>query len=180
MRFNLIVAVCRDNGMGFKGQLPWHIPQDLQYFSNLTKGDGNNAVIMGHKTWQSLPIPKGKPRGLPQRDNFILSRSDSFDMLLNHDRLSKTFKSIAELEMFIEKTNLYEEVWVIGGAEIYKQFLEQGKIQKCYITRIDADFECDTFFPELDMKAWREIERIDNYEPIYDCPLIYSVYERKA
>lgn len=177
MRFNLIVAMCRHNGIGYKGQLPWKIPEDLQYFSELTKGDGLNAVVMGHKTWQSLPIPKGKPRGLSQRDNFVLSTSDSFDLLLNHDRLSKTFNTIAALETYLSKNDVYEDIWVIGGSQIYKQFLEQGKIQKCYVTYIDTDFYCDAFFPELNKKEWREVERTDTYDTSYDCSVSYVVYE---
>ena len=101
MRFNLIVAMCRDNGIGYKGQLPWKIPADLQYFSNLTKGDGNNAVIMGHKTWQSLPIPKGKSRGLHDRDNFVLAKTDTFDICVNHNHLLKTFKSMKKCGLLV-------------------------------------------------------------------------------
>jgi dihydrofolate reductase len=179
MRFNLIVAMCRDNGIGYKGQLPWKIPADLQYFSNLTKGDGNNAVIMGHKTWQSLPIPKGKSRGLHDRDNFVLSKTDTFDICVNHNHLLKTFKSIAELESYLTKNDIYEEVWVIGGAQIYKQCLEEGKISKCYITFIDEDFDCDTFFPELDPTEWQELERKESYDVTYECTLRYSVYEHR-
>ena len=177
MRFNLIVAMCRDNGIGYKGKIPWRIPLDLQYFSNLTKGDGNNAVIMGHKTWQSLPLIAGKTRGLHDRDNFILSNATTFDICLNHNHLTKTFKSIDALEYYITKNNIYEDIWVIGGAEIYKQFLAEGKIQKCYVTSIDAAFECDTFFPELNQTEWREVERKENYDVTYDCVVSYSVYE---
>jgi dihydrofolate reductase len=177
MRFNLIVAMCRNNGIGYKGKLPWQIPQDLHYFSTMTKGDGNNAVIMGNKTWQSLPIPKGRPRGLTDRDNFVLARTDQFDTLLHNDHLLKTFKNIAELEAYLMKAELYEEVWVIGGADIYRQFLEADKIAKCYVTAIDEDFYCDAFFPVLDMTVWREVERTENYEPTYECKVTYLVYE---
>jgi dihydrofolate reductase len=169
--------MCRNNGIGYKGQLPWRILHDLEYFSKLTKGDGNNAVIMGNKTWQSLPIPKGKMRGLQSRDNFVLSRASSFDMLIAHERLLKTFKTIAELESYIETNNIYEDIWVIGGASVYKQFLESGRIRHCYITHIDADFECDTFFPLLDSTEWKEINRDETFDTTYNCNVIYSVYE---
>lgn len=176
MRFNLIVAMCRDNGIGYKGKLPWHIPQDLEYFSKITKGEGLNAVIMGNNTWQSLPIPKNNVRGLVKRDNFVLSRTDQFDMLINHDRLIKTFPTIHALEEYVEN-NTYEEVWVIGGAQIYKQFLDLKKIQRCYVTYIDADFDCDVFFPIMDSTEWKEVERTDKYSTEYDCNVRYIVYE---
>jgi dihydrofolate reductase len=179
MRFNLIVAMCRNNGIGYNGQLPWQLPQDLQYFSLVTKGEGLNAVIMGHTTWQSLPTFKEKPRGLPERDNFVLSHNSSFDMLINHQRLIKTFQSIAELESYIDQNNTYEEVWVIGGASIYKQFLDLKKIDRCYVTYIDKDFVCDSFFP-LDFRqalGWKEIKRNETYDTKYACNVNYLVYD---
>ena len=74
MSFNLILSMCRNNGIGLKGKLPWNIPQDLHYFAKLTKGDGNNAVIMGSNTYNSL----NKVDGLPGRDNLILSSNSEF------------------------------------------------------------------------------------------------------
>ena len=68
MNYNLIVACANNYGIGYNGELPWHIPNDLKRFSKLTKGKGNNAVIMGRKTWDSLPV---KP--LPNRVNIILT-----------------------------------------------------------------------------------------------------------
>jgi dihydrofolate reductase len=169
--------MCRDNGIGYKGQLPWRITRDMEYFAQITKGDGLNAVVMGHKTWQSLPIPKGKPRGLPQRDNFILSRSNTFDMLIAHEHLAKTFKSFEEMETYLDKNDIYEEVWLIGGTDIYKHFLDAKKVQYCYITHIDADFDCDTFFPVLNSAEWKETKRTDSYDATYECKVTYSVYK---
>jgi dihydrofolate reductase len=178
MRFNLIVAMCRNNGIGYKGKLPWHLPQDLEYFAKLTKGEGLNAVIMGNNTWQHLPIHKNNMRGLVKRDNFVLSRTENFDILINHDRLVKTFKSIDALVEYVEKNNTYEEVWVIGGAQIYKQLLDLKKIERCYVTYIDADFECDAFFPLLDSAEWKEVERVDRYSTEYECSVNYIVYTK--
>ena len=177
MRYNLIVALCRNNGIGYNGQIPWRIPRDLHYFAQMTKGDGNNVVIMGNTTWKNLPITAGKPRGLPRRDNFVLSSIDRFDMAINHDHLLKTFKNIDEIETFLNKHDIYEDIWVIGGASVYKEFLEKKKIDKCYITYIDANFECDTFFPILDNTEWKEIERTESYDTDYQCSVIYSVFE---
>ncbi len=178
MRYNLIVAVCKNNGIGYKGQMPWHIKQDLKYFSELTKGDGNNAVIMGNTTWKGLPILKGKSKGLPDRDNFILSTTDKFDSNLVQTRLLKTFESIEAMEFYLTTNDTYEDIWVIGGESVYKQFLDRDKIEKCYITHIDKEFECDTFFPLLDKKKWRESERNEGYDILYKCVISYVVYEK--
>jgi dihydrofolate reductase len=143
--YNLIVAMCKNNGIGYKGTIPWHIKEDLQYFSKLTKGQAQaqqaqaqprqqakNAVIMGSNTWKSLP--KGA-MGLNGRDNLVLSKaSQHFDIYANHEHLIKTFDSCEALERFIEKTSEYDEVWVIGGAQVYEQFLSSNKIKKCYVT----------------------------------------------
>lgn len=170
--------MCRNRGIGFMGKLPWHIPQELQHFSQITKGDGLNAIVMGHNTWQSLPVLKDRTRGLADRDNFVLSQSTTFDHLNNQHRLLKTFKSITELEAYLEDNNTYEEVWVIGGADIYKQFLTEKKIEYCHISYIDEEFECDTFFPELDLSEWKEIKRTESYDVNYKCTINYIVYKK--
>jgi dihydrofolate reductase len=184
MQYNLIVSLCLNNGIGFKNQIPWHITNDLRYFSKLTKGDGLNAVIMGNKTWQSLPVIHNKPRGLAERDNFVLASNSSFDMLIGHDRLVKTFKNIADLEAYVTENATYEEIWVIGGAEIYKQFLEMDKIKNCYVTFIDKEFECDTFFPidimHAEAEGWTEMERTEAYDTTYECLVCYCVLTKKG
>jgi dihydrofolate reductase len=173
MKVNLIVAMCRNNGIGYAGQIPWHIKTDLHYFAKLTKGAGKNAVVMGSNTWQSLPQGGG---GLKGRDNLVLSARKQFD-LLHHDHTMKTFKTLAELDQFIGYQS-YEEIWVIGGAQIYQQFLELDRINKCYITYIDRAFECDAFFPAIDlMPRWREVEKTSIYDKTYDCQVDFLVYK---
>ena len=175
MQFNLIVAMCKNNGIGYKGGIPWHIKADLQHFSKLTKGKGTNALIMGATTWNSLP--QGE-MGLKERDNLVLSKSSQrFDKYVNHERLIKTFESCDKLERFVTHAVKYDELWVIGGTQIYDYFLSAKKIKKCYITYIDKNFECDTFFPVLDMTQWKEVERRSEYDSKYDCSVDYLVYE---
>lgn len=173
-KYNLIVAMCRNNGIGSQGKIPWHIKKDLHYFAKITKGDGHNAVIMGNNTWKSIPEVTSIPyiKGLPCRDNFVLSRQSASNRL-------KTFTSLASLETYLTlHANNYESLWVIGGAQIYKQFLEANKINKCYVTYIDKEFDCDTFFPDLDMAVWQEIERADTYDTTYECIVSYRVYSK--
>jgi len=167
--YNLIVAVSKNNGIGLNGKIPWHIHRDLQYFSQITKGDGNNAVIMGRKTWESLP------KHLVDRANFVLSSSISSDDVNG----VKIFRSFEEIDTYLESNNFYEDIWVIGGAQIYKHYLASNKINKCYVTYIDTEFECDTFFPALDMSVWKATEYEKNYDNSYLCDLDYVVYERK-
>ena len=171
MKVNLIVAMCRNNGIGYAGQIPWQIKTDLHYFAKLTKGAGKNAVVMGRKTWQSLPQGGG---GLKGRDNLILTSSKQFDHYTADEQNLKTFKTLAELDHFISYQP-YEEIWVIGGAQIYQQFLELDRINTCYITYIDRAFECDTFF-EL-MPCWREVEKTSIYDKTYECQVDFLVYK---
>ena len=191
VNYNLIVAMCKNNGIGYKGKLPWSIKEDMKQFSQITKGDGNNAVIMGHNTWESLPLVNGKQRGLTSRDNFILSYSmtqENFntDFELNggncHNKsnIPKVFNSIQMLDDYFNNNdnNNYEDIWVIGGSQIYSQFLEANKINKCYVTYIDKQFECDTFFPMLVSDEWKEVERQDTYDVANTCDVNYIVYKR--
>lgn len=187
VKYNLIVAMCEKNGIGCKGKLPWSIKEDMRYFSDMTKGDGNNAVIMGHTTWKSLPSVNGTHRGLSSRDNFILSTSLTQESIDREIRLTKAgcnmtkvFNSIQEVDDFFNntETNNYEDIWVIGGSQIYSQFLEANKINKCYVTQIDKRFECDAFFPTLGSAEWKEVERTFTYDVANACDVNYIVYER--
>jgi dihydrofolate reductase len=147
--YNLIVAICSNRGIGLNGKLPWTIKEDMHYFSKLTKGAGNNAIIMGSKTWKNLPN-----KSLPKRDNLVLSTStDNLDYDLDEGHVCKFFKSIAEIDIYCNKMN-YDNVWVIGGASIYNQFLKLKKIGRCYVTMIQDDYICDTFFQPLPESDW--------------------------
>jgi dihydrofolate reductase len=179
MLFNLIVAVCRNNGIGYKGNIPWHIKADMQYFSKLTKGQcqGQNALVMGNNTWLSLQ-EKGLDNGLPKRDNFILSHKERFSKVCPPDNnIIQTFQSYSDFQEYII-SQPYQEVWIIGGAQIYKMFLEKDIINKCYITYIDKDFECDTFFPVLEPSKWAVVNCVDTYDEKYACDIRYMVYLR--
>ena len=176
MKFNLIVAVCRNNGIGYKGDIPWHVKADMQYFSKLTKGNGKNAVVMGHNTWLSLQ-QHGFSNGLPGRDNFIFSHKQRFTEVTTGNHLIKTFESYDEFQVY-NISHPYDEIWVIGGAQLYKTFLDKGVINKCYITYIDKDFECDTFFPPLEPSEWKMMSEKcrEEYDAKYGCLIRYVVY----
>ena len=187
MLINLIVATCATStastastasqGIGYQGQMPWHLKADLQNFSKLTKGKGNNAVVMGKQTWLSLPFA-----GFPDRDNLVLSTtSTSFSVYIKNKRIIKNFSSYASVMAHIASHKpAYDEVWIIGGAAVYQTFLAAGVINNCYITAIDKAFECDTFFPALEGSAWKEIERRQEYDETYACNVDYIVYHNTA
>jgi len=149
MKFHLIVAVCKNNGIGINGNLPWRIKEDLAYFSKLTKGKeiNNNAVVMGRNTYHSLP-----KHYLDKRDNFIISSTLFMDEETSGGEKIKTFKTIIELINYLQDISInfnskkYNDIWIIGGSSIYDQFIEMGLIDKCYITYIDKEYNCDTFF----------------------------------
>ena len=117
--FNLIVAHCRNRGIGIRNKLPWKIKADMDRFKTLTIGDGNNSVIMGRKTWESLPY---KFRPLPRRSNIVVSST-----LEEGD--CKIVRSIHEAKQYCFDNN-FDISWIIGGQQLYNQFLIDLKIIK--------------------------------------------------
>ena len=129
---NIVVAACKNKGIGINNKLPWNLSKDLKYFRFLTQSYGENAIVMGKNTCLSLP------RALPKRANYVLSSS-----LKSYDE----FKMIEDISLLKKKH--YDNVWLIGGAQVYKSMINNDMINSIYYTDIDADFECDTFFPEI-------------------------------
>jgi dihydrofolate reductase len=142
-----LIAACSENrAIGKNGTLIWHIPEDLKRFKKLTLG---HIIVMGRKTFESI----GK--ALPGRTNIILTRDKNFkaDGCLVYNKMSDI------LELF-EKNNIF----VIGGGEIYKQFLD--KADRIELTLIHKNFEGDTFFPELE-NNWQVVDcQKSNFEDI--------------
>jgi len=139
MKFKIIAAVCKDRGIGMNNKLPWKIPEDMNHFTKVTTGDGNNAVIMGKNTFQSLPKP------LENRVNLVLSKT-----LKKTDGMI-SFRDIKSISTFC-KAKKFDAVWIIGGEEIYKQFLDQDLVDVCVITYIDIRYKCDKYFPNISSK----------------------------
>lgn len=141
--FNIIVAFDVKRGIGINNRLPWYIPDDLKHFQKLTQGNGKNAVIMGKNTWNSLPV-----KMLAGRDNLILSSELVIEENTLFNNYIKTFNTLQKLTDFCEK-NSYEDVWIIGGSQIYNLFLDNKRVDKIYATIINQQYKCDTFFPEI-------------------------------
>ena len=162
MIYKLIVAYDCKKGIGLLNKLPWKIKEDMKRFVELTKGKGNNGVIMGKNTYLSI----GKP--LKDRVNYILSSS-----LKDRDNINilKEFKEIDKLDKNLD------EIWVIGGRQIYNLFLEKDMIDELYITEIEEDFKCDCFFREIDLNKWKLIE-IEEKETIDGKKYKDKIYKR--
>ena len=147
MVVNMIVGYCKGRGIGKKNTIPWDIPQDLKHFAKLTKGssDKKNIIVMGRRTWESLPK---KP--LPGRLNIILSNTIS----LKEENI-KTFSSFKEILSFYHSNqNLFGDLWICGGYQVYKSALDNKLIDNLYITYIDQVHDCDAFFPEVDLNQF--------------------------
>jgi len=141
-RLTLIAAVARNGVIGKDNALPWHLPKDLKHFKQLTT---DHAVIMGRKTWESLPA---RFRPLPNRLNIVVTRNASYAAP------GATVVTSLEAAIDASKTRI---PFVIGGAELYAYALPLA--QRLEFTEIDADFEGDAWFPNWDRRKWRETAR---------------------
>lgn len=145
MKISLIAAVAQNRVIGKNNDLPWHLPDDMKYFMQTTKG---HHCIMGRKNYESIPE---KFRPLPNRTNIVVTRQEKFQApgcIIVH--------SIDE-GLAIARTNKETETFIIGGAEIYKTSLAVADL--LYITEIKANIEGDTYFPEFKSSGWKEISR---------------------
>jgi len=155
MRISLVVAMADNRVIGRDNTLPWHLPADLQHFKRITMG---KPILMGRRTWESI----GRP--LPGRTSIVITRDAAYaapGCIVAHS-VEAALQAAADCA---------DEAMVIGGAEFYGQLLPRA--DTLYLTRIQADFEGDTFFPELDESEWREVERSD-CEPDDRNPYRYS------
>jgi dihydrofolate reductase len=141
----LIVAFCKNRGIGFNNNIPWRLTADIRRFRKVTVGNGSNAVIMGRNTWDSLPE---NYRPLPKRANIVLtSKVDIYSRRFG-DTGTTFVSSIGEAQDFCEKEG-FEDTWVIGGEKIYKSFLKKNLITDIYTTQLKKSLRCDAFFPEI-------------------------------
>ena len=244
MKLKLIVAICKTCGIGYRDSIPWKIKKDLFYFSSKTTGEygkykknienesssmhsvsnkniKKNAIIMGKKTWLSLPT---YPNPLKYRDNIILSTStvesitcnSDFDLIIHFSSISRIMEfcispgyvPVVQNERYewcekyeenekreinrnsiVKKYNsLYDEVWIIGGTQVYNIFVDDNAkknnnilIDEFYITYIDKHYECDTFFPKVEnmnlyyISSFTYCVNIDENTGLY-VPVYYIVF----
>ncbi len=154
---SLIAAVARNRVIGKNNQLLWHLPEDMKHFREVTRG---KPVIMGRKTWESLPE---KFRPLPGRHNIVVSR--------NLDYKAPGATLVSSLEDAIDLTRSADETFDIGGETLYRQALECT--HRIYPTEIDRDYMGDAFFPEFSCADWKETSRRES-----GSELAFVVYEK--
>ncbi|MBR2367108.1 MAG: dihydrofolate reductase [Alistipes sp.] len=158
---SIIVAIARNGVIGDKNSLLWHIKEDMRFFRTTTSG---HAVVMGRKTFESLGS-----RPLPKRTNIVITRADrEFDGA----------HTAHSLEEAIAMAAGDEEIFVIGGAQIYAEALRLA--DRIYITYVDCDYEGDTSFPEVDYSQWELVasERHERGEE-YEHPFEFRTYDRR-
>ena len=139
-----IAAAAENNALGKDNQLLWHLPDDFKHFKDITSG---HYIIMGRKTFESFPKP------LPNRTHVIITR--------NKEYKADGCIVVNSIEQAIEATPVDEDVFVVGGAEIYLQALKLT--DKIELTRVHQNFEADAFFPELNENDWQMIK--SQYHP---------------
>lgn len=159
MNLAIIAAVAKNRVIGHRGSLPWHLSADLRRFRALTLG---KTVVMGRKTYQSI----GRP--LPQRRNIILTRDATLQ--------APGCEIITQWEMLLDTLG-EEECFVIGGEALYEKALPYA--DKLYLTRIDAEFPGDTFFPDVALEQWHLTETTQvNNDPQVSFTYRFEVYQR--
>jgi dihydrofolate reductase len=158
MKISLIVVIDEKNGIGKNGVMPWHISEDFKRFKEITTG---HPIIMGRKTWESLP---NKP--LPSRYNIVITKDLGF--MIDDLGFKETGAIVHSLEEGIElakKQKGGEEVFIIGGGQIFQQAI--GLADKLYITKVQGGFNADTFFPDytaFKKEVYRKESGDENYK----------------
>ncbi len=147
MIVSLIVAVAENNAIGYENNLIWHLPNDMKYFKEITL---NHHVITGRKNYLSIPQ---KYRPLVNRTNIVLTKDNNFD------EPNCVIKHSLEDAINFAKSNNENEVFIIGGGQIYQEALEKNRIDQMYITHVHGSFKADTYFPKIDFNKWRLISK---------------------
>jgi len=140
----IIAAISKNNALGKNNDLIWHLPADLKRFKELTTG---HHIIMGRKTYESI----GKT--LPNRITIIVSTDKNF--------LKEDCFTTNNLEDAIKISPSNEEVFIVGGAQIYNYAIENNLVDSLDITLVHHEFEADVYFPKIDLDIWEEVKRTD-------------------
>jgi len=165
MILNLIVATDLNNGIGKDGGMPWDAPADLAYFRRLTI---NGNLIMGRKTHESIVKTVGGT--LPGRRHIVVTRSPSGNSNDNYMEIESPFAALNHVSEG-------SEAWVVGGGEIYQQLLPI--CDYVYMTKIHEEYDCDTFFPELNRDLWKITSNQRRIQDVYNPKMCFRVYRNK-
>lgn len=164
--FQAIVAVDANMGMAKEGDLPWHLPTDLRYFKKMTVGQGRNLVIMGRKTWDSIPA---RWRPLAKRQNVVLTRDRALD-------LGEAAWIAHDFEAALALGEGFDQVWVVGGATLYDIAFAHPRCAALLVTHVEGGFQCDVQCPP--MTAFSCVERSERAED-QGIGFVFSRWERR-
>lgn len=146
MSISLIAAISKNNCIGRDNDLPWHIPEDLEFFKKMTKG---KVVLMGRKTWESIPE---KYRPLPGRTNVVISRQLDY-------KVPEGVYLFEDVDIALDYFK-DQDIMVSGGGQIYEATI--GRADTLYITHVEQEIpNGHAFFPKIDVSIWKEVERTD-------------------
>lgn len=162
MLVSLIAAIGRNYELGKDNQLLWHLPNDLKFFKQHTL---RHAVVMGRRTFESI----GRP--LPNRINIVVSQ--------HFQPPAEVYRAVSLADALeVARENGETECFVIGGARLFSEALDFA--DKLYITRVDAEFEADVFFPEMDMTEWElSFSEAHPSDEKHAYPYTFEIYDRK-
>ena len=182
MEYKLIVAATERGGIGLKGNLPWRLPQDMAYFKRVTshcEAEGKqNAVIMGRKTWSSIPA---RFRPLAGRHNVVISANPKIreEASIGDDVLVATSFQDALRLLAEERVSTLGDVYVIGGASIYAEALRSKLCKEILLTTVRKEFECDTYFPDVTSLGFSKSHSVEAH--VHDGVAIdMAVYAQKS
>ncbi|XP_053387678.1 uncharacterized protein LOC123542659 [Mercenaria mercenaria] len=180
-KLNLVVAACNNNGIGINGKLPWRLKKDMEFFKKITSDTNNpdrqNAVIMGRKTWVSIPE---KFRPLKGRVNIVLSRE--LKEVPEGVHIARSLPEALSLVETAELSDQVENVHIIGGSSVYKEAMMGPYQCRIYLTKVLKDFECDTYLPEILEDKFQKIPNPENVpvelQEENDVKFRFEVYEK--
>ena len=168
MIVSIIAAVAKDRTIGKDNDLIWHYPIDMAFFKSSTK---NHYVIMGRRNFDSIPE---KYRPLPFRTNVIVTRQT--DLVADGCLIVNSLEEAVE----IAKNDKQKEIFIIGGGQIYNQALEDGIVNRMYLTHIDKDYNGDAFFPEFNSDDWIiSKEELHTKDDKHEADFVIRTYQKK-
>lgn len=144
VRVSIIVAYAKNRVIGSNGKIPWHLPEDIEHFKNVT---ATKPVIMGRKTWDSIP-EKYKP--LSGRLNIVITREEKPFPSYYDPKEPYWAKSLEYAVRLAKVTEVSKEIFIIGGAQIYQEALDKGLVNRIVASELREEFEGDAFFPVVD------------------------------
>jgi dihydrofolate reductase len=164
MHVSIIAAVAENGVIGRGGQLPWRLSEDLRRFKSLTMG---HTIVMGRRTWESI----GRP--LPGRRMIVVSRQPDYRVEIDAVQMAASLDAALELAAAAGD----DEAFVVGGAELYREAMPRA--DRLYLTRVHAQVDGDTRFPDKELSAWRRVSSEDHAaDAKNDHPYSFEVYER--